>query len=90
LVAFYAVFEFVVYFHERYIELADGYVMTLTSNLGRMKRHLFNRDNCAIDGVCDLQEEAARADRSYTIYYLISAVLAIQLIEKLGHNFLKS
>lgn len=90
LVAFYAVFEFVVYFHERYIELADGYVMALTSNLGRMKRHLFNRDNCAIYGVCDLQEEAARADRSYTVYYLISAVLAIQLIEKLGHNFLKS
>ena len=89
LVAFYATFEFVVYFHERYIELADFYLVVLTANLGRMKRDLFNRDTCAIDGVCDLQE-APSAERGYTMYYLISATFAIQLIRKLGHTFCKT
>lgn len=90
MVAFYISFQFVVYFHERYIEILDRKLLVLVDSLSSMKQQILNRYTCAIDGVCDLQEEAVVNERGYTLYYVTSAALAILLLQKLGHSFCKA
>lgn len=89
LVAFYVSFESVSYLHERCMEIVHRNLLVFIDSFRLLKQRLLSGDTCAVDGVCDLEEEALVNERNYTLYYVASAVIAIVLLQMLGHPFLR-
>lgn len=91
LVAFYTCFLSMSYLHERFMYVFDrDLVVPVSDSLRRLTQQVLNGDTCAAEGICDLHEEAVMTERSFIWiwYYLVSAVLAIILLQVLGQSFM--
>jgi len=91
LVAFYTSFLCISYLHERMMEILDrNLCVFFADGLGALKQRILSGNSCAVDGICDWEKEGAIAsERDYTMYYVVSAVLAIAFLQILGHPFLR-